>query len=810
MGHLRGVAGNAGGGGAAISAGGQSQNTGTIIFSNGGGVTFGLNNGTLTASAQTANPSPVNISAGTTSNNLPAIVFSNLNGFSFGLNGSTVTGSHNGLTTAMASNAGSNFVQANAGFNGTGASGTIASNSISISVNTSYLGSNASTNYVQANAAFNGTNISGTIASNGLSLSVAAPGAGGGVALYDGANSITSGTARFTNANGVSFSFNGQTISASVAAQTNQSIGAYAVSNTTQSTSGTIDARSLSFQGRGIASVGISNGSVVISVPSAGASVNFSAGTTSNNLGAITFSDANNVSWGLNGSTITASVAGTTSVSVTGILSASTNGATVSLGVGPATAYAVSNTTQSTSGSFDLRSMSFAGAGGVSVGVSNGSVVISGGAGGGGAAISGGANSQSTGTVNFSASNGITFGLSNNGVMTASLALTSQSNQAFSAPGGSSAFQTLVFANSQGVSFSNSNGSLVGSVKTDYAGTGTSATNASITMNSNGLAISVAAPGGGGGIVLYDGANSITSGTARFTNANGVSFTFNGQTISGSVATTYLASNASTNYVQANAVFNGTGASGTIASNAISVSVPATSSLVGTLGMSVSTAGATISIRPQPFSRYFYPDHALTNVTAPGVGSMSIQYVLMPNNVSATRLDMLFNWSAGSSATTNTAAIALTIFGGIYTRNGATLSSLSSGSTQTTYTYASNSAGTGNSGTAVRAMSIPINIDMSAGEYYVAMGWSSAASSIGLSTTNLGQTQSVMGANQLQTALNWADWGASTNATLGLYSGMGVYSAALSTVPPTISLSAINQTGAALSQANIALVFRNV
>lgn len=41
----------------------------------------------------------------------------------------------------------------------------------------------------------------------------------------------------------------------------------------------------------------------------AGGSVNFSAGTTSNNLNSVVFSNANNVSFGLNGSTITASIA---------------------------------------------------------------------------------------------------------------------------------------------------------------------------------------------------------------------------------------------------------------------------------------------------------------------------------------------------------------------------------------------------------------------------------------------------------------------------------------------------------------------
>jgi hypothetical protein len=88
--------------------------------------------------------------------------------------------------------------------------------------------------------------------------------------VYDGANSISTGTIRFTNANGVSFSINGQTISASVLAQSNQILTMFANSNTTQSSTGTANASSLNFVGAGIASVGISGGSVIVSVPSGG------------------------------------------------------------------------------------------------------------------------------------------------------------------------------------------------------------------------------------------------------------------------------------------------------------------------------------------------------------------------------------------------------------------------------------------------------------------------------------------------------------------------------------------------------------
>lgn len=131
---------------------------------------------------------------------------------------------------------------------------------------------------------------------------------------------ITSGTVVFSNSNGVTFGMsNSSIVTAShngITSQTNQSLGVYATSNTTLSSSGTIDARSLTFKGDGIVSVGVSNGSVVISATGGGGggSPNISAGTTSNNLGTIVFSNSNGVSFGLNGSTITASHNGLTTM----------------------------------------------------------------------------------------------------------------------------------------------------------------------------------------------------------------------------------------------------------------------------------------------------------------------------------------------------------------------------------------------------------------------------------------------------------------------------------------------------------------
>ena len=107
-------------------------------------------------------------------------LFSNANGLSFGLSDSSITASHNALTTAMASNRGSDFVQ--------------------------------------ATAAFAGTNASGTIASDGISVSVAAPGGGGltNVRVSAGTTSNLLSAITFANSNGVSFGLDASTLTATV------------------------------------------------------------------------------------------------------------------------------------------------------------------------------------------------------------------------------------------------------------------------------------------------------------------------------------------------------------------------------------------------------------------------------------------------------------------------------------------------------------------------------------------------------------------------------------------------------------------
>lgn len=370
-------AGAGGGGGVALSAGANSVSNGTVVFSNSNGLSFGLNGSTVTASHNGLTTQTVQtqsniagISAGANSVGTGTVVFSNSHNLSFGLNGQTVTGS--------ASYSQSTAPGAIAAGTQTATSGTIVfSNSNGIS-----FGLSGSTRITA----------SYTVPTQSVQTQSLI------AALYDGANSISTGTVRLSNSNGISFGINGQTLTAShngltsqsnqnvtagnggfafqtlsfsnangvsfgtsagsaitashnaLTSQTNQTLGLYAVSNTTgQSSSTTVDARTLSFHGAGIASVGYSGGSVVISVPSGGGAgdgvVSLGMSTEGNTAGTtgtvssgryiMVGSGPISLSQSLNGQSGTLSILGpaTSSLSATGLVSISTNGSTISIGV---------------------------------------------------------------------------------------------------------------------------------------------------------------------------------------------------------------------------------------------------------------------------------------------------------------------------------------------------------------------------------------------------------------------------------------------------------------------------------------------
>lgn len=207
-----------------------------------------------------------------------------------------------------------------------------------------------------------------------------------------------------------------------------------------------------------------------------GGSLNVSAGTTSNNLTNLVFANGSGVSFGLDGSTITATVQ-------TNYL---TTARASNDGIGLNTAQSnVTWTVNSAGLSFDARG--YAGTG----------------------TTFGGTNISGSITQN---SNGIALSLSG------LAALTSQSNQNVTAANGGFAFQTLSFSNAQGVSFATSAGSaIVASVVTSYRasndaiGLNTAQSNVTWTVNSSGLSLDARGYAGTG--TTFGGTNVSASAT---------------------------------------------------------------------------------------------------------------------------------------------------------------------------------------------------------------------------------------------------------------------------------------------------------
>jgi hypothetical protein len=162
-----------GGGNIVFSGGTSSGSLSSIVFSNSNGVSFGLNGSTMTASAAAGGGVTPALSGSNGSFSYSTATFGNLNGLSFYTTNGSMVASHNGLTTAAASD------------------------------------------HSHGNPTLALTNLTGTTASasNGLtlSLSAAAPVALTSWTVSDNATSGTVGRLAFTNLNGVTLSLSSGT-----------------------------------------------------------------------------------------------------------------------------------------------------------------------------------------------------------------------------------------------------------------------------------------------------------------------------------------------------------------------------------------------------------------------------------------------------------------------------------------------------------------------------------------------------------------------------------------------------------------------
>jgi hypothetical protein len=325
-----------------------------------------------------------------------------------------------------------------------------------------------------------------------------------------------------------------------------------------------------------------------------------------------------------------------------------------------------------------------------------------------------------------------------------------------------------------------------------------------------------------GSRLYLSGGNMIT----LYGNSNTIVFSLNSASLLGTGAAASFQYTSATSLITSNAlntsqmmVMSLGGNSGTTGSSQISTGGYV---LAGGANITINQSNNSVSIQGAApggttfysVSRWMYPDHMLSQVSAPVNASVSVQMVQIPFNLSASRADIFVYQSISSSAVGNTYGQQWSIYCGIYTNNtgASNLQSVSSGSTQTTWTVASNTAGaTQINGSGIRPVSCPININATPGQYFMAWDWVTNTFSSGTATTALNRTVSIMGGAQIQSASNAlvSDYNIATGATRNWLMPMGVFSAASTGLPGTISYSQFTATGASVSQANIVILFRN-
>lgn len=294
--------------GIALAAGTQTGTSGTINFANSNGITFGMSGSNqVTASHNGITSQTVQTQAS------GAIAGSGFT--STTTTGTAIVGTQNSLglslgvpayLTAAVSGGGANFNLSGATSGNTTASGS----TINLSgINITLSGTNNSQIAISAPATSSlsaGNNIS--ISSNGSTIGFSAR----AVAMAAGTQTATSGTVNFANSNGITFGMSGSSqITASHNGITSQSVQTQASGNiagtgfTSTTTTGTAVQGTLSTDGLSLAIPAY----VTAATGGGLTNINVSAGTTSNNLSNIVFSNSNGVTFGLDGSTVTASVA---------------------------------------------------------------------------------------------------------------------------------------------------------------------------------------------------------------------------------------------------------------------------------------------------------------------------------------------------------------------------------------------------------------------------------------------------------------------------------------------------------------------
>jgi hypothetical protein len=605
-----------------------------------------------------------------------------------------------------------------------------------------------------------------------------------GVTISAGTSSAAVNLINFVNTNNVSFGLDGLNITASAAAITGLNVSAGNSSkNVAGFTFSNANGVSFGFDGTNVTGTVATNyqsqGAYLTTAMPANAAtisnINVSAGATSNNLSALTFSNSNGLAFGLNGSVITGSY--TVPAQNVPAFSADVSSTFQTLAFQNSNGISFSNNAGALRVTHDLQYTSATSA--ITANALNTSVARA-------ANLMAATNNTGGGTaslsnnVSFTNANGLTFYSSAGNAIAGSYTVPSVAGLLsavnISAGAASNNLSAVTFSNSNGLGFGLNGSVITGSYTVPSVAGLLSAINVSAGAASNNL-------------------SAIT-----FSNSNGLGFGLNGSVITGSYTVPSVAGLLSAVNISAGATSNNLSA--ITFSNANGMA----------FGLNASTITASYSA--PAMSRWTFPDPSgITFITAPANATASVNLIQVPDYLSGSRMELFQYQSLSSTASAVTYGQQWSIYMGIYSNDTANsrLVSISSGSTQTTYTNASNTAGVTNILLpAIRPISCPVNFNMTPGQYFVAANYVTNTFSSGAATTALNRTVSLVGGSIQSASFGMVyDYSAVTAVTANLFQPVGIFSAASTGLPASISHSQLLMTGANRLAANFAVGFRS-
>jgi hypothetical protein len=847
------VGGGGGGGGVAVTLGGNTAgvlslvSSGTMFLAGGNNVTLSQNGNSITISANTAAAASISISAGTTSSGFGGITFGNANNISFGLNNGTIT-----ATASQSVQSGAVYVLGNTAGQSTSSTYDARSLSIAASGNISAGWSNGSLLLTNIAGDFNGVGMSNLGNTAGISGTQSQQ-----LVLVGGNNVTLSGSAAGGSG----------TISINVPTQSNQSIGIFASSQTfAQSSSSTFDARSLTVVGSGNISVGMSAGSLLISGnPGAGLATIFAAGNTTGqssssslNISAFNISAAGILSAGWSSNSFIISAPASTGISQSMFAASNTTlGTSGTQTIGQLSLAGAGNVSVGVSNGSYVISGSGGGGGGVNFGVSTAGNT----AGATGTVSTGNVVLVGSGPISLSQATGAAGSAATITILAPAISSISGTGNASIAVAGST---ISIGVNAAAITIGGNSTSAGAGFSNISTGTAFFAGGNNITLSQNGASITISGGAGGGvgasvgvstggntlgntgtfsGQVVFAGGNNITlsvssgaagaqtitisganaggaqtgisgiivsnttytSGTVSFSNANGITFgSAAGQAITASYNSTQFAGTAGNVFATGNTTQNSSsalpltsrlydflgGITGGFSNGSIQISGPSVSSLSATGWASVSVNGSTISVgAAAPQLSFFQPLGPIqsTTVTQFGNGTVQVYPAIAAFPFTATRVDMMASVSAAALAV-STEAQTLSMFVGLYSLNGSTLSLASSGSQS--YAWSNNSGGSSSVLTGLRRFSAPINVNYTGGfDLFIGiMSNTTFVNTNGISLSNL--VIPVAPGAQLNGLI-----GETTNNSKQFVPGQGIFSTTSAGMPSSMALAAISGIG---------------